>query len=62
MGDPNGKVKINDVEDSLERDVDFKPSEPEKQMVKPVDGSLLKSSKRLQALKLGDIYKLIQID
>lgn len=32
------------------------------QMVKPVDDKTLKSSKRLQALKLGDIYKLIQVD
>ena len=31
-------------------------------MVKPVDDKALKSSKRLQALKLGDIYKLIQVD
>ena len=47
MGDPNGKVKINEAEDSFERDVEFKPTELGKPMVKPVDGSMLKSSKRL---------------
>ena len=61
------KSRANDFdkeEDSLERDLEeLKPSDgvkPNDAMFKPIDGSQLKSSKRLQALKLTDIYKMLQ--
>ena len=63
-GKANSKVHdLDEMEDSLERDLEeIKPTESIKQrdiMIKPIDGTKLKSSKRLQALKLGDIYKLL---
>ena len=53
--------RANEDDDSLDRDLDeLDPSDEAGKRDAMADGSKLKSSKRLQALKLTDIYKSLQ--